>query len=93
MTVIEKAALELKRFADTNTDGNVSITDAIALLKHIVDKDPEGFSLLGADVNGDGKFTITDAIAILKLILNEDGSASAPARPDMDEVDNGFMPQ
>ena len=93
ITILEKAALELKRFADTNTDGNVSITDAIALLKHIVDKDPEGFSLLGADVNGDGKFTITDAIAILKLILNEDGSASAPARPDMDEVDNGFMPQ
>lgn len=115
MSVLEKAALKLKRFADTNTDGHVSVTDAIALIKHIVDKDPEGFSLLGADVNDDGKFTITDAIAILRLILEENegtssssdleilrpgrlklegkGGVSAPARPDMDEVDNGRIPQ
>ena len=69
------------------------MADAISLLKHIVDQDPEGFSLLGADVNGDGEIDIVDAIAILKLILNEDGSASAPARPDMEEVDNESMPQ
>lgn len=93
MSVLEKAARDIKRFADTNTDGHVSVTDVIALIKHIVDKDPEGFSLLGADVNGDGKFTVTDAIYILNLILNEDGAASAPARPEMDEVEEGPIPQ
>ena len=93
MSVLEKAARDIKRFADTNTDGHVSVTDVIALIKHIVDKDPEGFSLLGADVNGDGKFTVTDAIYILNLILNEDGAASAPVRPEMDEVEEGPIPQ
>lgn len=93
MSVLEKAARDIKRFADTNTDGHVSVTDVIALIKHIVDKDPEGFSLLGADVNDDGKFTVTDAIYILNLILNEDGAASAPARPEMDEVEESPIPQ
>jgi hypothetical protein len=52
-------------------------------------KNTDGVTISGSD----GKFTITDAIYILNLILNEDGAASAPARPEMDEVEEGPIPQ
>jgi hypothetical protein len=64
---------------DTNGDGKVTITDAVAIVNYILGHASTNFVLAAADVNGDEKVTITDAVAIVNFILKE-GAASAPVR-------------
>ncbi|MDE5998716.1 MAG: dockerin type I repeat-containing protein, partial [Bacteroidaceae bacterium] len=66
------------KIADANGDGKVSITDAVAIVGHILGESMEGFAAAAADVNRDGKISITDAVAVVDMIL--DGSASAKTR-------------
>ena len=66
------------KLGDANGDGKISITDAVAIVSHILGSDPEGFAVAAADVNGDGKVSITDAVAVVDMILN--GEASAKKR-------------
>lgn len=61
----EKAAGVL---GDANGNGKVQGTDAIAVQKHVLFKDPLARPDL-ADVNGNGKIQGTDAIAIQKFVL------------------------
>lgn len=63
------------QLADTNGDGNVTITDAVAIVNYILGNPPAGFKSEAADVNGDGKISITDAVAIVNMILNGQTSA------------------
>lgn len=74
---------------DTNGDGKISITDAVAIVSHILGEDIDGFIADVADVNEDGKITITDAVAIVDMILN--GTALANERVDVEE--NTLDPQ
>ena len=55
---------------DANGDGNVTITDAVAVVDYILGNAPEGFNVEAADVNNDGNVNITDAVAIVDIILN-----------------------
>ena len=50
---------------DFDCDGDVDITDVLAVIKSYVDGDLTTF-----DMNGDGKFTLIDVIRILKLVAN-----------------------
>ena len=77
------------KVADADGNGKVTITDAVAIVSHILGDDIDGFMTAAADVNGDGKITITDAVAVVDMILS--GTASAKARRDMDE--NAHDPQ
>ena len=65
--------------ADTNGDGKVSITDAVAIVNYILGNASANFVSAAADVNGDGKISITDAVAIVNMILNQ-GSGKANRR-------------
>ena len=51
---------------DIDDNGTVTITDALILVKAIVNNTPIG----NGDVNGDGKVGIIDAIRVLKLAAN-----------------------
>ena len=53
---------------DVNGDGQMSITDAVAIVNFIFGNAPDGFNEVAADVNGDGMVTITDAVAIMLSI-------------------------
>jgi hypothetical protein len=54
-------------------DFDISITDAIAVLRDIVNLDNlSGNAFHAADVNNDGNISITDAIAVLRDIVNLD---------------------
>lgn len=55
---------------DANGDGNITITDAVAVVDYILGNPSETFFFGAADVNGDGKVNITDAVAIVDIILN-----------------------
>ena len=57
---------------DANGDGQVTITDAVAVMDYTRGQQPEGFNEAAADVNGDGYVTTTDAVLILQLILSDE---------------------
>ena len=57
---------------DTNGDGNISITDMLAVKSHVLMKNKlEGAFLLAGDTNGDGSISITDFIQIKSHILGK----------------------
>lgn len=68
---------------DANGDGQVTITDAVAIVNYILGNPSANFNIVAANVNGDKddegkpKITITDAVAVVNIILNSGGS-SAP---------------
>lgn len=55
---------------DANGDGEVTITDAVAIVNKILGNASGSFNEAAADVNGDGVITITDAVGIVNIILN-----------------------
>ena len=59
---------------DANGDGNVTITDAVAIVNCILGNASAQFDLMAADVNGDGVISITDAVAVVNIILNQGGA-------------------
>ena len=56
---------------DANGDGNVTITDAVAIVNSILGNESENFVFDAADVNKDGHITITDAVGVVNIILNK----------------------
>lgn len=71
------------KIGDVDGNGKVSITDAVAIVSHILGEDIDGFVAAAADVDGSGKITITDAVAVVDMILS--GTASAKLRGDVEE--------
>ena len=65
------------KLGDANGDGNVTITDAVAIVNYILNNGSSGFNFDAADVNGDKAITITDAVGVVNIILQ--GGSSAPA--------------
>ncbi len=68
---------------DANGDGDVTITDAVAVVNYILGNPSENFNKAAANVNGDTDedgepiISITDAVGIVNIILNK-GATSAP---------------
>lgn len=60
---------------DVDGNGKVTVTDAVAIVNHILGNTPAKFIEAAADMDGNGKITVTDAVAIVKAIL--DGTAGA----------------
>ena len=57
---------------DANGDGQVTVTDAVAVVDYTRGQHPAGFNETAADVSGDGYVTATDAVLILNLILSDE---------------------
>ena len=57
---------------DANGDGQVTVTDAVAVMDYTRGQHPAGFNETAADVSGDGYVTATDAVLILNLILSDE---------------------
>ncbi len=55
---------------DANSDGKVTITDAVAVVNYILNTTQGTFNFAAADVDGNGSITITDAVSIVNIILN-----------------------
>ena len=61
---------------DANSDGKVTITDAVAVVNYLQGKPAENFSKKAANVSGDvdskGKpvISINDAVGVVNIILN-----------------------
>lgn len=72
------------KVGDADGNGKISITDAVAIVSHILGEDIDGFVAAAADVDGNGRITITDAVAVVDMILN--GNASAKKRNFVNET-------
>ena len=72
------------KVADTNGDGRISITDAVAIVSHLLGSTPIDFVSVAADVDGSGDITITDAVAVIDILL--EGNAPAKSRKSMVEM-------
>lgn len=55
---------------DADGNGTVNISDAIALINHILNGESSGLDLTAADMDGNGTVNISDAIALINIILN-----------------------
>ena len=72
------------KVGDADGNGKISITDAVAIVSHILGDDIDGFVAAAADVDGNGRITITDAVAVVDMILN--GNASAKKRDFVEDM-------
>ena len=61
---------------DADNDGDVSVSDAKAIVNYILGQTPDHFNIKAADVNHDGKVSIADVTAVVNSIL----TANQPAR-------------
>ena len=65
------------QLGDTNGDGKISITDAVAIVNYILGNASASYVAEASDVNGDGKTSITDAVAIVNKILSGENASKA----------------
>ena len=63
------------KMGDTNGDGKISITDAVAIVNYILGNPSANYVEEASDVNGDGRTSITDAVAIVNKILSGESEA------------------
>lgn len=71
------------QMGDTNGDGKITITDAVAIVNYLLGNPSPNFVYEASDVNGDGRTTITDAVAIVNIILSH-SSSSSPRETSLD---------
>ena len=56
-------------YGDANGDGEVTVSDAVSIVNHLVGNDPAKFVDEAADVNHDNKITISDAATVVNITL------------------------
>lgn len=55
---------------DANNSGTVTVTDIVAIARHILNYHPDPFVIGAADMNYDGSITVTDIVMIAQLIMD-----------------------
>ena len=58
------------KMGDVNVDGEVTVTDVMLTVNHIMGQDDEAFHSKYADINQDGEINVTDVMLIVGIILN-----------------------
>ncbi len=77
--------VEENTFGDVNNDGVVNVTDALAIVNHVLNKPVRVFIEANADINQDGNINFTDALNLMRMILSGTASGAAPALFDTDQ--------
>ena len=54
---------------DVNSDGLVNVTDIVATVNYIMEKNPANFNKAAADLNGDGEINVTDIVKMVSIIM------------------------
>ena len=60
-----------KIIGDVNGDGQVNVSDIMAIVNHILGSTPTPFIYENANVNGDETITVSDIMGIVNIILNQ----------------------
>lgn len=54
---------------DVNGDGNVDITDVVAIANHVMGETPPAFNQVNADITGDNEIDVTDVVQLANRVL------------------------
>lgn len=54
---------------DVNNDGNVDVSDIVAVVDYILQKPIVNFNIAAADINGDNRIDVSDVVGIVDIIL------------------------
>ena len=54
---------------DVNGDGEVNVTDAVALANYVMGDIPETFYFEAADLNGDEDVNVSDVVALANIVM------------------------
>ena len=57
---------------DVNSDGQVTVLDAVQILRRAMGEEFAGFNEEAADVNGDGEITVLDSVLALRIAMGDD---------------------
>lgn len=69
--LMSKLTLTEAIMGDVNGDGNITVTDAVGIVNHVLHRTPSVFIGKTADVNGDGNISVSDAVSIVNIVLNK----------------------
>ena len=72
---------------DANGDGQVNVTDIMAVANYILNIAMDSFDATAADVSGDGVVNVTDIMGIANIILKVNTATSRAVRQEEDEVE------
>ena len=56
---------------DANGDGLVNVTDIVATVNYIMEKNPANFNKAAADLTGDGEINVTDIVKMVSIIMKD----------------------
>lgn len=90
-TMGESGYPELKCFAagpatpdfivgDVNNDGNITMSDVVSLISHIMGTTLDGFNANAADINGDTEVKLSDVVLLIDKIMGKTSAQAAPRR-------------
>ena len=54
---------------DANGDGLVNVTDIVATVNFVMEKNPANFNKAAADLTGDGEINVTDIVKMVSIIM------------------------
>ena len=69
ITEDEPTPTPTSELGDVNSDGSVTIVDALMTAQYYVGLNPSGFNAANGDVNCDGSITIVDALMIAQYYV------------------------
>ncbi len=64
---------------DANGSGDITVTDVVSVINHVLGKSSDSFVLAAADVNNSGDVTVTDAVGTVNLVLAQSSSTASQA--------------
>ncbi len=56
---------------DVTGDGNLDVTDVVAIANYVMGDSPGTFVVENADVSGDGNVDITDVVKLANIVMGE----------------------
>lgn len=93
-TMGESGYPELKCFAagpatpdfivgDVNNDGNITMSDVVSIISHIMGTTLDDFNAVAADINGDTKVTLSDVVLLIDKLMGKTSAQAASRRTNV----------
>lgn len=93
-TMGESGYPELKCFAagpatpdfivgDVNNDGNITMSDVVSIISHIMGTTLDGFNANAADLSGDTNITLSDVVLLIDKLMGKTTAQAAPRRANV----------
>lgn len=76
---------------DADGDGEIDVTDIVAMINYIMGQPSEKFVMSAADINDDGEVDIFDVMMAINLVMSQKISARSMARASKDTEEHAYV--